>query len=380
VSAINLNPQYVTYLLELVKKINSSLDLHELLETINEELTQLLQVEASSILVFDTQDQELYFLQAGAINGQNVTGTKVPVQGSIAGWVIQNNQVVCVNDVKEDIRHYKQIDYRFQISTRNLAAIPLLVKGRIIGVLEVINKFGNGFNPSDISFLTELASYIAIALENAQLFEITRNQLKSTFAAFSHAIDKRDSYTHFHSKRVRDYALIIGTHLKLTMLQMEDLELAAILHDVGKIGIRDDILLKPGRLTQEEYSIIKEHPLKGAEILSLLEGISEEIIKTIRHHHERWDGKGYPDFLKEKNIPYLARILSICDVFDALTTDRPYRRRKSVIETKNFIIDHQNKMFDPELVATFLEVYPQLIIKGDLKKRSKISDSIEIKK
>lgn len=362
---INLNPQYVTYLLELVKKINSSLNLHDLLATINEELTQLLDVEASTILVFDAKDQELYFLQAGPIKDRNVTGIRVPIQGSVAGWVIQNSQVVCLNNVAEEPWHNKQAD-QYHLPTRNLAAIPLMVKGKMIGVLEVINKNEDGFKSEDISFLTELANYIAIALENAKLYESSRNQLKSTFAAFSSAIDKRDSYTHFHSKRVRDYALIISGKIDLNPVQTENLELAAILHDIGKIGVRDDILLKPGELTKEEFALIKEHPLKGAEILSLLEGISEQIIKTVRHHHERWDGNGYPDGLKNIKIPELARILAICDVFDALTTDRPYRKCKSPDDAKAFIIKNKNEMFEPRLVEIFEVTYPELILKGNL--------------
>ncbi|MGE5558365.1 MAG: HD domain-containing phosphohydrolase [Bacillota bacterium] len=359
-----LSQQYVAYLLELVKKINSSLNLHELLETINQELTDLLKVEASAILVFDSRDEELYFLQAGQFRGRNVTGIKVPIQGSIAGWVIQHMQTVYVNDPQHDPRHYKKIDQYYNFTTKNLAAIPLLVKGKVIGVLEVINKARDGFDEHDIAFLAELAHYIAIALENAKLYESSRNQLKSSFAAFSSAIDKRDSYTHFHSRRVRDYALVFAAELNITESQYEHLELAAILHDVGKIGIRDDILLKPGQLSHDEYLSIKEHPLKGAEILSLLEGISGEILQAVRHHHEHWDGNGYPEGLAGEKIPLLARIVALCDVFDALTTDRPYRRRMKPGDAKKLIMKNKGVMFDPALVDVFYKTYPDILAKG----------------
>jgi putative nucleotidyltransferase with HDIG domain len=369
---VNLDPQYLPHFFEIVKKINASLNLHDLLATINRELTELLHVEASAILVYDSNDQELYYLQARENSGSNVSGIKIPLKDSIANLAIQNDEAIFVNDTENAPLPYQKASCAqarnsfYNLTTRNLAVIPLKVNHKAVGVLEVVNKFDEAFKPQDIALLSELALYVAIALENAKLYQFSSNQLKSIFIAFSNAIDKRDYSTHYHSKRVRDYALIMSDKLNLNPIQRENLELAAILHDIGKIGIRDDILQKPSQLTAEEYAIIKEHPVKSAEIISLLDGVSDVVIKTILHHHERWDGHGYPSKLSGDQIPYFARIISICDVFDALTNDRPYRPRKSVKEARDTIEKNKHIMFDPELVNVFMTEFHQIIAKGKL--------------
>jgi HD-GYP domain-containing protein (c-di-GMP phosphodiesterase class II) len=361
-----LDPQHISCLLEFIKKINSTLNQNDLLVTINQELVRLFGIEASYLLMLDPQKQELYFQSANEPEEKIFSGVKISIEGSLAGWVILNQQAVFRNHADKDSWHDQQMDGLFDFTIRNLAAVPLVVKGEITGVLEVINKFNGRFNSQETALLQELACYIAIALENAKIYEHTCHQLKSSFAAFSNAIDKRDSYTHFHSERVRDYAVIISGKKDLAPPQCENLELAAILHDIGKIGIRDNILLKPSHLTSQEFTLIKDHPLKGAEILSLLEGISSEIVNTVRHHHEKWNGGGYPDGLSGEKIPFLARIITICDVFDALTTDRPYRPRMSTETAKSFIIENKNLMFDPDLVDVFQGVYPEMVTKGNL--------------
>lgn len=362
-----LAPHYLSCLLELVKKVNSTLNLKDLVNSINQELINLLKIESSALLMVDYSNQEFLFLPAENHKSENIpTETKVPIDSSIAGLAALNNEAFYLENVTKNLPFYRQqINQLYNTAIHNLAVVPLSTKGNIIGVLEIINK-PEVFTPEDQWFLEELSFHIANSLENARLYENCCHQLKSTFAAFSNAIDKRDSYTHFHSKRVRDYALIIGEKTSLNQSQNEKLELAAILHDIGKIGIRDNILLKPSQLTSWEFTLIKAHPLKGAEILSFLEGISNEIVSSVRHHHEKWDGNGYPDGLSGKEIPYLARIITICDVFDAMTTDRPYRPRISAEEARSYIIEHQNEMFDPELVDVFRSAYPEMISMGNL--------------
>jgi HD-GYP domain-containing protein (c-di-GMP phosphodiesterase class II) len=351
----------VSNFLETVQKINSCTNLHDLLATINTQLTGLIEVAVSAILVYDAKDQELYFLQARENTGVSVSGIKIPIHDRFTSWVVRNNQAVLLKNNEQ-----KGPAPLAKLSTYNLAVIPLMTAGKAIGVLEVIKKSESTFKPEEITFLSELANHIAITLDNTWLYKYSHNQLKSAIAVFSNAADKRDYLTHFHSKRVRDYALIFSAVLDLTPTEKEHLELAAVLHDIGKIGIPDDVLLKSGQLTEEEYAVVKEHPVKGAEIISLLKEISPDIIATVRHHHERWDGKGYPEGLSGEKIPYLARILAICDVFDALTSDRPFRARKPAEEARDLIIKNKKLMFDPELVERFLSEYRQMVIKGKI--------------
>lgn len=357
----------VSCFLEIVQKINSCSNLHDLLATINTQLTGLIGVTVSAILVYDSKDQELYFLQTRENTGVSISGIKIPIHDRFTSWVVRNNQAVLLNNHEKKTGPMPQSAAPLsKLSTYNLAVIPLMTAGKAIGVLEVIKKSESTFKPEEITFLSQLADHIAIAMDNTWLFKYSQNQLKSSYAVFSNTVDKRDYLTHFHSKRVRDYALILSEVLDLTPTEKEHLELAAVLHDIGKTGISDDILLKSGQLTEEEYAIIKEHPVKGAEIISLLKEISNDIIETVRHHHERWDGQGYPEGLSGENIPYLARILAICDVFDALTSDRPFRARKPAQEARDLIVKNKKLMFDPELVERFLSEYPQMVIKGKI--------------
>jgi putative nucleotidyltransferase with HDIG domain len=171
-----------------------------------------------------------------------------------------------------------------------------------------------------------MARRAAFVIENVALYENIYENLFATLYAFVETIEARDPYTKQHSSRVAELALSVGKEMGVTHEELDVLNFSGHLHDIGKIGIRDGILLKPSRLTAEEYEIIKQHPIIGANIIGHL-GLMSEEQKVIRHHHERWDGKGYPDGLKGEAIPYLARILAVADVYDAMASHRAYRAR-----------------------------------------------------
>lgn len=182
-----------------------------------------------------------------------------------------------------------------------------------------------------------------------------KNVYLETIKALSSSVDAKDRYTNGHSQRVAHYALNIADRMELTTRQMENIKIAATLHDIGKIGIRDDILNKPGKLTVEEYAVIKEHPRIGANILDevrFLKGVSDIIL----HHHERFDGKGYPDGISGDKIAIEDAILSIADTFDAVTTDRPYRAAKTADQAMGIILDESGKQFTPEVVEVFEKI------------------------
>lgn len=172
--------------------------------------------------------------------------------------------------------------------------------------------------------------------------------------AILHALDCKDHYTYGHSMRVTYFALVLGKQLNLTEEQLYELELSTLFHDIGKIGTPDRILLKDDRLTEEEFQIMKLHPVKSAEILDGFEGF-EQISKNARHHHERWDGKGYPDNLAKEEIPYFSRIILIADTFDAMTSTRPYREGLSHEIAYAELEEFAGIQFDPNLVPLFIE-------------------------
>lgn len=233
--------------------------------------------------------------------------------------------------------------------------VPIIVKDEAIGILSIGAKRRSAFNTADLSTLEKIAAQIGIALENARLILDLKELFLGTIKALSEAIDAKSPWTKGHSERVTEYSIKIGKKMGLKNKDLEDLKIAALLHDIGKIAISDIILNKTGKLTDEEYEIVKRHPLRGAEMLGSLKKL-RHIIPWIKSHHERFDGKGYPDGLKGEEIPLQSRIILIADIFDAMTSDRPYRKipgeKKAIEEIKR----NAGTQFDLKVVEMFLKV------------------------
>jgi putative nucleotidyltransferase with HDIG domain len=240
--------------------------------------------------------------------------------------------------------------------------VPLKIREKVFGVLTAtLGQESVRFTEKDLFYLAFMAKSAAHSIENLALYENIYENLFATLYAFVNAVEARDLYTREHSSRVTGISMIIGKQLGCSVEEMDILNFAGHLHDIGKIGIRDDILLKPGRLTDEEFEKIKEHPTIGANILEQL-GFWERERQIIRCHHERYDGTGYPDGLKQEQIPLLARILSVADVYDAMASDRAYRKRMEEEVILKIIHEGVGTQFDPDVVAAFKEVYDRGII------------------
>jgi len=240
--------------------------------------------------------------------------------------------------------------------------VPLKIRDKVFGILTAgIRQGNNRFSEKDLYYLSFMAQSAAQSIENLALYENIYENLFATLYAFVNAVEARDLYTRQHSSRVTGISLILGRQLGCSLEELDILNFAGHLHDIGKIGIRDDILLKPGKLTKEEFEKIKQHPAIGSNILEQL-GMWEKERQIIRCHHERFDGTGYPDGLKEKQIPFLARILSLADAYDAMASDRAYRKRMEEQKILNIIHEGSGSQFDPEIVSAFDEVYNRGII------------------
>ncbi|MGW8324389.1 MAG: HD domain-containing phosphohydrolase [Desulfobacterales bacterium] len=245
----------------------------------------------------------------------------------------------------------------------NIIAIPLKIRSRVFGMLtSIIDNEDKYFSEKDIYYLNFLVDKASSSIENLALYENIYENLFSTLYAFVEAIEARDPYTKQHSASVSGYAMSIARKNGCSQEEIAKLNISGNLHDIGKIGIPDKILLKPGRLTDDEYKIIKKHPVIGSNIIGHL-GMWTDEQDIIRHHHERFDGKGYPDNLKGEDIPFLARILSVADVYDALTTDRSYRQRMSGDDAAEIIKENAGSQFDPTIVDVFLDLH----CKGEIK-------------
>jgi putative nucleotidyltransferase with HDIG domain len=233
---------------------------------------------------------------------------------------------------------------------------PLTIREKVFGVLSALSFSGqHRFNEKSVYYLSFIAKHAAQAVENLALHENLYQNLFATLLAFVKTIEAKDPYTEQHSSRVTDIAATIGMKIGCSQDDIEVLKTAGRLHDIGKIGIRDEILLKPGRLTEEEFQEIKTHPVIGARIVGQL-GLWRREQEIIRCHHERYDGKGYPNGIAGKEIPFLARILSVADVYDALASDRAYRRKMEKAEAVNIIRAGYGTQFDPSVVTAFLEL------------------------
>jgi len=239
--------------------------------------------------------------------------------------------------------------------------IPLKIRSKVFGILILSHgkEKGQGqFTEKDLFFMNFLAGKASYLIENLALYENITENLFSTLYALVDTIEARDPYTRQHSARVSGYATLMAESMGCSQEEIEKLNISGNLHDIGKIGVPDSILLKKGKLNFEEYEVIKTHPTIGANIISRFGMWTDEQF-IIKHHHERFDGTGYPEGLKGNDIPFLSRILSIADAFDALTSDRSYRKRMSDEMAVSIIKANKWEQFDPKIVNIFLALYKQ---------------------
>ncbi|HDT14987.1 MAG TPA: GAF domain-containing protein [Firmicutes bacterium] len=343
--------QSLEHIMELTKYVNSTLNLDSLLDIMLDISTKMLGGEAGSVLFIDDEAEELVFAAATGRKKDELKNTRVPIGKGIAGWVAREDASVLVPDVKNDPRFYSKTDEDIKFRTKSIIAVPLRTKEKLIGVVEILNKKnGAQFDEQDKLLLEALANQAAVAIENAKLYSETKDMFLSTVKSLAAAIDTKDAYTHGHSEGVTELSVAIGKELGFSAKEIEDLRLAALFHDIGKIGIEESILRKPSKLTRAEYEEIKKHPDFAANILLSIPQL-KEIIPVIRHHHERYDGNGYPAGLKGDEIPYHSRIIAIADTVDAMTTDRPYRKALAFSRSMEEVKRCSGTQFDPGLTG-----------------------------
>jgi len=235
-----------------------------------------------------------------------------------------------------------------------LIALPLIINGEVFGILTITDRIDReSFTEDEIYLAQTFAKKASLRIENNALYELFYNNLLNTLRSLIASIEARDSYTKQHSERVTNYALQISHVMGLSAEERESLQFGGYLHDIGKIGVRDTILLKPGNLTEEEMAEIRLHPVIGEGIVRPLKFLPSER-QVILYHHERFDGKGYPEGLEGERIPLLARILAVADTYDAMTSTRPYRRALSHDEAIRELKANSGTQFDPEVVKAFL--------------------------
>jgi HD-GYP domain-containing protein (c-di-GMP phosphodiesterase class II) len=349
--------QRLALLSQLSQILNSTLDYKEIRRRAMEAATRLMKAEAGSLLLMNEEKSQLYFEVALGNREEDMKTISLNFGEGIAGWVAQHGKPLIVNSPERDRRFFKGVDERTEFKTRNIICVPVRVKEKIVGVLEAVNKQDRGkFNKEDLSLLTSLADQVAVALDNSRLYQELEEMFFQMADSFADAIEKRDPYTGGHTRRVTLYSEAIAKYLPLEPLERKWLKITSVLHDIGKIGIEDYILKKPDRLNPEEFEVIKRHSEIGAKIVEHIRQL-KEIIPGVKYHHEQVDGKGYPDGLMGEDIPRLARIVAVADTYDALTTDRPYRKamgREAAVEEMKRCSGTQ---LDKEVVKAFIQAY-----------------------
>jgi putative nucleotidyltransferase with HDIG domain len=341
---------------EVAAILGSATDSSDVLDLILEQLKRVVPFDSASIQIIKGANLSVR-AYAGATK-TNIIGIEIPIEADkIAHPLLFEHRTMIYEDITQ---HPDWITGLAQSSMiKSWIGAPLIVRGESIGVLTVDGFRTKQFSQADAQLVSSFAIHAGIALENARLFEDAQEAYVQTVGALASAIDVRDSYTSGHSQRLADLAVKTGELMGCTEDQLVDIRWGALLHDIGKIGVPDDILRKPGLLEAHEEQIMHQHPEIGARIVERVKSLSS-VAPIIRAHQERYDGLGYPDGLREKAIPKVARIISVADAYVAMTDERVYRKARSHKEAVQELRHCSGSQFDPEVVQAFIAALDEI--------------------
>ncbi|MFQ5585350.1 MAG: HD domain-containing phosphohydrolase [Thermodesulfobacteriota bacterium] len=334
---------------DLSKAINSTLNIEEVVEMIQEKTSYLMRTDRVLILLLDRTKRILSLHSAFGFGREELPVKNFYNIKSFDHCIVHKGTVITMKEIlPED--GYRECTAVMPFLSHMVFA-PLEIKGEAYGLLGVSDR-KRKFSEIELEIFCALGSQAAVAIDNAILHRRVKDAFLHTAAALAEAVNSRDPYTGGHTKRVEEYSLRIADALDLPEEEKENLKLAAILHDIGKIGIDDAILRKGGHLSGEEEAVMKKHPEIGARILSFADEMGD-VMPGVCYHHEWFDGSGYPEGLKGEEIPLQARIIGIADAYDALTTNRPYRKVVDQAGALEELTEKGGSQFDPFLIDVF---------------------------
>ncbi|MCL5035883.1 MAG: GAF domain-containing protein [Chloroflexi bacterium] len=347
---------------EISDALGSTLNLDELLKLIVRNGLRSFDAQVASLMLINKETSLLEIRYAEGLKPEIIDSVRIKLGEGIAGRVAKTGQPLLLVDVMG----VDQPDIEKDI--KSALSVPLKIKEEVIGVLNVSKTSRYRFSENDLKLLFNLAGLAAQAIEKAELYseisgslEEIKESYMSTVKALAGAIEAKDPYTQGHVDRVAKYGLAIAMELNPDLLKEDMFRYALVLHDVGKIGVPDSILSKPGPLTDEEREVIEMHPEAGAKIISPVKFL-KQAVDMVKFHQERWDGKGYPRGLKDDEIPLVARIIAVADTFDAITSDRPYRKGRDINYAVAEIKRNSGTQFDPTIVKAFLSAVDKKLI------------------
>ncbi|HNQ94979.1 MAG TPA: GAF domain-containing protein [Anaerolineales bacterium] len=353
-------------LIDIIGIIGSNLDRDLVLHLIVRYARNLLHAEHASLFLIDEEQNDIVLHISSSES--KAPSLRVPRGQGIIGAAIESGDIIFVPNVHEDTRHFKDAEPITGITTTSLIAVPLITQAvqlgqelgsaqpQIIGGLEAINRVDGVFTKEDADLLQTLAKQAATVFQIAKLYGDANELFLDTIQAMVASIDAKDPYTNGHSQRVSEFSVAIAKQMNLPAEIIHQLRIGALLHDIGKIGIPDAILTKPDRLTEDETNTMKQHPAIGAEIMKNVRLLRNEI-PALAEHHEHMDGTGYPNHLTGDQISLFGRIVAVSDVFDALTSDRPYRGALDVEDVLNKMQKDSGSHFDDVCVQALIKAY-----------------------
>ncbi|HKI53797.1 MAG TPA: HD domain-containing phosphohydrolase [Anaerolineales bacterium] len=343
------------------RTINSSLGLERVLEEVMDSLIELMSAERGFLMLRES-DGNLKERIARGIDHSNLDEESFKVSRTIVDKVVGTGEAILTTNAQEDPRFENQMSvaaYRL----RSILCAPLKIKDRLIGVIYVDNRAHTGiFQDRELGLITAFSDQAAVAIDNAQLFDglqasnqELQDAYRATLEGWVHALDMRDKETEGHTQRVTTLTERLARSMGVGDEELVHIRRGALLHDIGKMAIPDGILLKPGPLTDDERELIKKHPVYAFEMLDKIKFL-RPAIDIPHYHHEKWDGTGYPVGLRGEDIPFAARIFPVIDVYDALVSNRPYRKALPPEDVREYIKADSGKHFDPQVVDAFMQM------------------------
>jgi len=342
--------------------IASGLDLHLLLSMLLDRVLTLMHVDAATVLLLNSKTNLLEYAAGKGFHSNILQYTRLKLGEGSAGRVALDRKMLNIPDLRKDRAEFDRSPLFLQENFVTYWGVPLMAKGRVLGVLEMFNR--SPFQPDTDwqNFLVMVAGQAAIAIDSAVMFtDLQRSNAElslaydATIEGLSRALDLRDKETKEHTFRVTDITVKLAARLGVKQTDLIHIRRGAILHDIGKVAIPDQILFKPGPLAKEEWDIMRRHPDIAVELLSPVSYL-EPALEIPHWHHEKWNGAGYPDGLHQENIPFSARLFALADVYDALTSNRPYRTAWSKQDAVQYIETQAGTHFDPRIVPEFLNM------------------------
>jgi putative nucleotidyltransferase with HDIG domain len=354
--------QQLSILRSIDLAIASGLDLNLLLSMLLDRVMAIMHVDAATVLLLNSKSNLLEFAAGKGFHTNILQYTRLKLGEGCAGRVALEREMIHIPDLQKDRMDFDRSPLFVQENFVTYWGVPLMAKGRVLGVLEMFHRSSLKPDKDLQNFLVMVAGQAAIAIDSSMMFsELQRSNVElslaydSTIEGLSRALDLRDKETKEHTFRVTDITVKLATRLGVRPSDLIHVRRGAILHDIGKVAIPDQILFKPGPLAQDEWEVMRKHPSIAVELLSPVSYL-EPALEIPHWHHEKWDGSGYPDGLRQEDIPFAARLFALADVYDALISKRPYRSAWSKWDAVQYIEEQAGTHFDPRIVPEFLDL------------------------